>query len=170
MRSLTLWLGLLVIMAVGVCQADPVFRVLLERPGVAAEVGITDDQRGDLADLFEATEKDIITSEAEIKIKRIEIERLARSDRPDMRQIRKLVSESEGARTSAILARIERRIKMKEILTVGQMEKVRTAIRARAREIRSPGRGRWGGAEGRIRGERRDFIHDRPHFPRHRSH
>jgi Spy/CpxP family protein refolding chaperone len=117
----------------------PMFGGLLRHPGFAGEAGLTEEQRAELEDLFVATEKQIISSEAEMKTKQLEIEKLIRSEQPDMRKIRRLVRETEDARSSARLARIERNVRMRQILRPGQLERSREAVRARMSKSKDRG-------------------------------
>lgn len=143
--------------------SGPMCDALLKHPGIADEVGLTDEQRVQLDDLVTATEKQIIDSEADIRIKQVEIDRLVRSDQPDMRQIRKLVNEAGDARSSLRLARIERDVKMRQLLTPDQALRARKAMTARMREWKGhrrptgtggPHMGREGFGGGHMRGGR----------------
>ncbi len=139
----------------------PMFRGMLNHPEFAGKAGLTEEQRAELEDLFVATEKQIISSEAEMKTKQLEIEKLIRSEQPDMRKIRRLVRESEDARSSVRLARIERNVRMRQILRPEQLERSREAVRARMFKSRDRGQRARGGSL-RMERERRDRSM-RPH-------
>jgi Spy/CpxP family protein refolding chaperone len=95
----------------------------VRHPELDGDLEITSAQREDLEALFENTEKEIIESTGRMRIKYLEMERLMRSDDPDMREIRKLVNEIGDARSASMLAGIERNLKMREILGLEQMRK-----------------------------------------------
>ena len=124
----------------GTCLADPTLRAILRDPGMAEVSGITGDQVEEIGNLYESTERVIIDSRATLQIKHLELAGLERSDKPDMTQIRKLVDEMERARSSATVAKIERRIRMRQILTTDQMRKLRDVMRLRGERRRSLGR------------------------------
>jgi Spy/CpxP family protein refolding chaperone len=146
----------------------PMCRGLIRHPELADQVGLTEEQRAELEDLFVATEKQIISSEAEMKTKQLEIEKLIRSEQPDMRQIRKLVRGTEDARSSARLARIERNLRMRQILRPEQIERSRKAIRSRAFKLRDRGQ-RARARDLRTEREHRDGC-KRPHAEGHVPH
>jgi Spy/CpxP family protein refolding chaperone len=125
----------------GVGLASPMCRALLRHGELAEDAGITDEQRVELEDLLGATEKRVIEGEARMRVKRLELQRLLRAEQPDMRAVRKLVDEAADARSSVMLARIERNVKMREILGSEQTERARKAMMMRAREGRSRDRG-----------------------------
>ena len=140
-KVITVFLLVMVVAAVGVSLGAPVCRTLVRHAELGDEVGITPDQREDLEALYADTEEQIIESRAKMKIKRLEMERLMRSDDPDMREIRELVNEIGDARSSEMLARIERDVRTKRILGPDQMK--------RARKTMMRGRG-MGGASKRV--------------------
>jgi Spy/CpxP family protein refolding chaperone len=122
---------------VGTCLANPILRAIHRDPEMAEASGITKDQIKEVGDLFESTERAIIESRAKLQIKRLELGRLERSDQPDMRQIRKLLDEMGDARSSAMIAKIERRIRTRQILTSDQMRKLREVMRPKREGRRS---------------------------------
>ncbi len=180
MRYVVVATALILLVSVGAAFSQPLCGALLKHRGLADEIGITDEQREELEGLFEVTERQMIGSHAEMKIRHLELERLMRSDRPDMRQIRKLVNEVSDARTSAMLARIERGVRTREILTREQLKKAQGAMKDRMRAMRAHrGDGRrgrqhqgfrgqrqgYGGCRGfgEDRGSRRDMMHKGQH-------
>jgi Spy/CpxP family protein refolding chaperone len=120
-----IWITVVLILTVlaGIGVGDPLCGALVRHPELDGDLEITSAQREDLEALYENTEKEIIESTGRMRIKYLEMERLMRSDDPDMREIRKLVNEIGDARSASMLAGIERNLKMKEILGLEQMRK-----------------------------------------------
>ncbi len=104
---------------------------ILHDPEIAKEAGITKEQISEIAEIFAASEKKAIEARAQAQTKWIDIATSMRSDSPDLRQIRKLVTEMEKARSAEILARLERNVKLKGILTPDQFEKVMKSMHRR---------------------------------------
>jgi Spy/CpxP family protein refolding chaperone len=146
-RAVTISILLLLVAAVGVSLGGPLCRTLVKHVGLGDELGITGDQREQLEELYENTEKEIIEARGKMRIKRLEMERLMRSDDPDMREIRRLVNEIGDARSSSMLAGIERNIRMKRILAPEQMDRAGKMMmrmgRGRDHRAAAP-RGEWG--------------------------
>jgi len=114
--------------AVGVSSGGPLCGTLVKHPELDGKLEISADQREQLEKLYEDTEKEIIEAGAELEIKRLEMERLMRSDDPDMREVRKLVGEMGDARSAMMLAGIEREIRTKRILGREQIKRARHAM------------------------------------------
>ena len=146
MRAITISILLVLVAAVGVSLGGPLCKTLVKHVELDDELGITCDQREQLEDLYENTEKEIIEARGKMRIKRLEMERLMRSDDPDMREIRKLVNEIGDARNSSMLAGIERNVRMKRILGPEQMKRAgRVTMRrgkGRSHRVAAP-RGEW---------------------------
>ena len=161
MKSVVTFVVAVLAVSVGQCLCGPLGGCVLRDPEIADRVGLTEEQRQELEDVYEATEKEMIKAHADLRIKRLEIDRLVRSERPDMREIRKLVSEAEKARSSAMLARLERRVKVSQMLSSEQMRKVRRAGRRlegrhMMRDGGPPGRHMMRGGDGRNGHKMRD--------------
>ena len=137
MKFFMISVGLFVLVSVSTACSVPMCESLVEHPELADKVDLTDEQRAEMEGLFVETEQRIISSEAEIKAKQLEIDRLIRSDNPDMRRIRKLVNESGDARSAVRLARIERDVRTRQVLKPEQALKARKAMRAGVREMRA---------------------------------
>ena len=124
-------LTICVILVVGLVSAGlagPLCEALVRHPGLAEELEVTDGQIQRLEELFESTEREIIEAEARIRSTRLGVEREVRSESPDMRRIRKLVNEAQQARSEVELARIQRDVTMREILTGEQLEQARSRM------------------------------------------
>jgi Spy/CpxP family protein refolding chaperone len=162
MKYFMISVALFVLVSVSTVSSGPMCGVLVKHPELADRVGLTEEQRAELEELFVETEQRIISSEAEIKLKQLEIDRHIGSDKPDMRQIRKLVNEAGDARSSVRLAHIERDVRARQVLRPEQAEKASKAMMVRMRESRAE-RGHAGGPGVHMR------HHDRfgPHMRRH---
>lgn len=150
MKFFMISVGLFVLASASTVSSGPMCGSLVKHPEIADNVGLTEEQRAELEDLFVETEQRIISSEAEVKAKQLEIDRLIESDKPDMRQIRKLVNEAGDARSSVRLAHIEREVRTRRVLKPGQAEKARKAVVVRMREARAQRR-HAGGPDAHLR-------------------
>jgi hypothetical protein len=116
MKALWIYLVLVVGVLVGVSMGQPRCEAMVKHPEFDGDNGITAQQREDIENLFASTEKQIIESTSKIQTKQLDMEKLMRSEDPDMRDVRKLVNDIGEARNEVMLARIERNIKMRKIL------------------------------------------------------
>jgi Spy/CpxP family protein refolding chaperone len=110
--------------------------------------GLTAEQRQKMDDIYESTQKEIIEAQGKMRVKQLEMDMVMKSDNPDMRKIRKLVNEIGDARSASVLARIERQVKMREILGPKGMEKTGRMMYGRAhcdgeRFLGPRGHGMW---------------------------
>jgi Spy/CpxP family protein refolding chaperone len=149
MKTIAVSLILILTAMVSVGVGEPVCKALVRHPELDGELDITAEQREALEDLYQTTEKDIIESTGKMRVKRLEMDRLMRSPDPDIREVRKLVNEIGDARSAAVLAGIERNLKMRKILTPEQMQEARRAMTRMARK-----RGQHYGDRGFHRGDR----------------
>ena len=145
MKTIAILLLVVFVGAVGVSSGGPLCGKLVKHPELDGELEISADQREQLEKLYEDTEKEMIEARAELEIKHLEMERLMRSQEPDMREIRKLVGEMGDARSALMLAGIEREVRTKRILGREQMKRARNAMMRMGRGRRvSVGRGEPG--------------------------
>ena len=144
MKTISFLMLMVFVVAVGVSSGGPLCRMLVQHPELDGDLEITADQRVQLEDLYEDTEKDIIEAKADLEIKRMEMERLMRSEDPDMREIRKLVNEIGDARSALMMAGIEREVRTKRILGREQVKRARHAVTRMERGRRAAaGLGDW---------------------------
>jgi Spy/CpxP family protein refolding chaperone len=122
-RTIAVFMVVMLVAGLGVSFGGPLCRMVVSHPELDGDLGITVEQREQLEDLYENTEKEIIEARSKLDIKHLEMERVMRSAEPDMREIRKLVTDIGDARSTSMLARIERDLKVKQILTPDQVEK-----------------------------------------------
>ena len=128
MKAILIGMVMVLLVFVGVGFGDPMCGAIVKHPEYDGDLGITSEQRQDLENLFEKTEKEIIESTGTIRVKQLEMDRLMRSDAPDIRDVRKLVNEIGDARSAVVLAGIERDIKMREILGPERMRAARKMV------------------------------------------
>jgi hypothetical protein len=129
MRTAMIAVILMLCLSAGVSLAGPLCETLVRHPELDAEIGITAEQREEMEKIFETTEKEIIESRSRMQVKRLEMERLMRSEAPDIREIRKLVNEIGDAKSSSMMAGIERKLKMRKVLSRDQMDKAKRLVR-----------------------------------------
>ena len=121
-----------------------------ERPSLAKQLGLTEEQQEKLRTLRTDARKNRIQSQADMRIKRLEMAELMRADEPDRAAIERKLDEVAAARKTQFLARLDHRNAMKEILTPEQFEKMKTLRRnfghnrGRGRRNRLHRRGRPG--------------------------
>jgi Spy/CpxP family protein refolding chaperone len=120
-KAILIGAALVLLVSVGAGFGDPLCGAIVKHPEWDGDLGITSGQRQDLENVFEKTEKEIIESTGTMRVKQLEMDRLMRSDSPDMREMRKLVNEIGDARSAIVLAGIERDLRTREILGPDRM-------------------------------------------------
>ncbi len=113
-----------------------------ERPSLAKQLGLTEGQQEELRTLRTDAQKNRIQSQADMRIKRLEMAELMRADEPDRAAIERKLDEIAAARKTQFLAKLDHRNAMKEILTPEQLEKMKTLRKNSGRNFRrNRGRG-----------------------------
>jgi hypothetical protein len=161
----------LVMMAVlgfaGVATGGPLCRAMLHHPELAEEVGIDESTMDEIGDLYFETQADAIRAGAEARIKRLEIQREMRSDEPDVRVVRKLVGELGDARGKALMARLERGMKMKQLVSPDQLRDFRRLMKENRPMMREGERRRGTGMRRGMRGLGGSGMKNHGDGPRH---
>lgn len=96
------------------------------RPSIREELGLTGAQEEKLQALHRDARKSRIRSRADLQILRLDLSALMRADNPDRGAITSKLEEMAALRTSQVLAGLDQRAAMQEILTPEQWEKMKT--------------------------------------------
>jgi len=116
-------LGLIVLLLFGLINAQP-WGKFLKNPWLVKEIGLTKEQRGRIEEILLESEKKLAEIEPELRIRRMELEMLMGEMNPDENKAKALIEEIGRLQTEFLLIRIQRRIKLKEVLTPEQQEKI----------------------------------------------
>ena len=133
-------------------QGDAPLGRIDQRREMRTRLGLTNEQMKKLRDLRLSSAKTAIPPRATLQIKRLELQQLMLSDKPDRVAIDRKVKEISDARAALMMIHIDRQLAVREILTPEQREKLaemRADLRARRFERQlEPPRG-WRPGPGR---------------------
>ena len=141
------------------------------RPGPAA-LDLTAEQQKQMDELRIANVKEMVAYDAELQVRRIELDALWRAENPSAREIIAKAREISGLREKMQVARINYAFAQYNVLTAEQKEKVKglgPRMFERGRGMRGmgrgmPGRGRMPGMKG-MPGRHGCGAHDAPPPP-----
>jgi Spy/CpxP family protein refolding chaperone len=125
------------------------------RPSIREELGLSAEQEEKLQALHRDARKARIRSRADHQILRLDMAALMRADNPDRGAITAKLEEMAAMRTSQVLAGLDHRAAVQEILTPEQWEKMKTHRRRAGRRSierrmqHNPRRGGPHGMQGR---------------------
>lgn len=134
-----------------------------ERPSIAKQLGLTEEQQEKLRTLRTDARKNRIQSQADMRIKRLEMAEIMRADEPDRAAIERKLDEIAAARKTQFLAGLDHRNAMKAILTPEQLEKMKTLRRNSGHNFRRNRRGPGRGNRFHRKGRPGSGGSDRPH-------
>ena len=86
-------------------------------PGLKEELGLTEEQTQQLRSLAHQNLKQRIRTDAELRIKRLELEELMEADAPDRAQIDKKLAELTSAEAAMTRMHVEHRLAFRSLLT-----------------------------------------------------
>ena len=121
------------------------------------ELKLTSEQKDQLIDLFNQTQKEMIKTRAEMRITMIDLRTEMMKDNPDEKVINNLIDKIGEYTKKLTGIRVSRHLEVKKILTPEQREKLRELIlsrkwrrgpRGRRGFRRGMGQGRFGGGMG----------------------
>ncbi len=112
---------------------------------LASELNLTDVQVATLKDQRTASQKDAIRLRADLEVARVELHELIDAAKPSENQVRQHVEKMGDFRTALMLNRVLGRLKMREVLTEEQFQKLKEmrndAGKRRGKRGRHHGRG-----------------------------
>ena len=100
-------------------------------PGLKEELGLTDEQTQQLRSLAHQNLKQRIRTDAELRIKRLELEELMEADAPDRAQIDKKLAELTSAQAAMTRMHVEHRLAFRSLLTPEQRSKLQQRMHQR---------------------------------------
>ncbi len=127
----------------------------VNRSAAHEELGLTAEQEEKLQALHRDARKARIRSRADLQILRLDLAAMMRADNPDRGAITSKLEEMAALRTSQVLAGLDQRAAVQEILTPEQWEKMKTFRRHRAGRRSMQHRMRRGTHRGGPRGMQR---------------
>jgi len=117
-----------------------------DNPNVASQVGITDDQKKKMDDIFQQHKLQLIDLKAAVEKQETIMEPLIQADQPDEGKILSQIDAIAQARAELEKANARMLFSMRTVLTPDQWKKVRAL--AKARMERGDGMHKWGGRPG----------------------
>ena len=86
------------------------------------EVGITDEKREQLRELWYESAKKNIRLKADLRVARMELEHALKSEKIERRNIEKTIDEIAAIQKELLTSNVEKRISTKEMLTAEQLK------------------------------------------------
>jgi periplasmic protein CpxP/Spy len=114
-----------------------------DNPNVAQQIGITDDQKKKMDDIFQQHKLKLIDLKAAVEKQEAIMEPLVQADQPDEAKILSQIDAIAQARAELEKANARMLLGIRTVLTPDQWKKLRTMVHDRAG--RGDGMGRWGG-------------------------
>ena len=127
-----------------------------DNPNVAQQIGITDDQKKKMDDIFQQHKLQLIDLKAAVEKQETIMEPLIQADQPDEAKILSQIDAIAQARAELEKANARMLLSIRTQLTPDQWKKVRAMA-----QTRMEGRGKWGG----VRGEGRPGSNGAPAGP-----
>lgn len=91
----------------------------------ADELGLSDEQQGKLKTIKFDAEKEAVVKRSEVKLAHIELREIMQTDAPDKGAIKKQVEKIGRLKTDMMLAKVDKRFAVKQILTDEQQAKLK---------------------------------------------
>ena len=107
---------------------------LVRHEGVAKDLGVTEEQLGQLREMAYQGEVQQIKGRAELEIARMELHRLLDSAKPTQEAADKAIEKISALETQLQKARVGEMLKVREILGEEKFGKIRDAMKDRMRE------------------------------------
>ena len=114
-----------------------------DNPDVAQQVGITDDQKKKMDDIFQQNKLKLIDLKAAVEKQEAIMEPLIQADQPDEAKILSQIDAIAQARAELEKANARMLLGIRTTLTPDQWKKVRAMV-----QTRMESRGKWGGPRG----------------------
>lgn len=112
---------------------------LLDNPEKMKELGITEEQAGQLQASFYELEKKMVTLQGDAEVAQIELRRLMDADTPDKAAVLAAVDKAGAARTAIQKAMVEQRLAVRDILGEETARKIKRLVGERMRQARGGG-------------------------------
>lgn len=109
---------------------------------LSEDLNLSDEQKAQIRQIMLDTRKKNITTEAQHKLARLELQELMRAETPDVKKIDAKISEVSKLHETMMRARIDARLAMQKLLTPEQRKKMQEL---RPFEHFMRGRGHFGG-------------------------
>jgi Spy/CpxP family protein refolding chaperone len=94
------------------------------RRDIKAELGLTEVQQADIRKAMEAAQRDRLRKSTDLKIARLDIRSLLRSEKVDEKAIAVKVAEAQTAQGALLKLRVDSALALKRILTPEQQKKL----------------------------------------------
>ncbi len=117
----------------GQLPAEQLLR-LLELPAVQKALVLTDEQREKIRDISHIVCIDVIRQQAELRIQRLELQRMMQEDAPHRPAIDKKVQEVAQAQGALMHTRVNALLNLRDVLTKEQRDKVRESVAKRVQQ------------------------------------
>jgi len=114
-----------------------------DNPNMAQQVGITDDQKKKMDDIFQQNKLKLIDLKASLEKQEAIMQPLIEADQPDEAKILSQIDAIAQARAELEKANARMLLGIRTVLTPDQWKKVRTMAQTRMED-----RGKWGGPRG----------------------
>jgi Spy/CpxP family protein refolding chaperone len=121
-----------------------------DNPNVAQQVGITDDQKKKMDDIYQQHKLQLIDLKAAVEKQETIMDPLIQADQPDETKILSQIDAIAQARAELEKANARMLFGIRTVLTPDQWKKLRTM--AKTRMDRGDGMRKWGGPRGEGRG------------------
>jgi len=115
------------------------FAMLLRNPAVRERLGVTAEQVNKIQGQASAWARTRIRNQADLRVKRMELEELLRAEKPDRALIDRKLREIQEVELAASKAAIEHRLAMREMLTPEQRQKLEEMRREFWQQRMAPG-------------------------------
>lgn len=117
----------------GQWRAEQILRTM-ELPAVQKSLVLTDEQREKIGDISHIVRIDVIRQQAELRVQRLELQRMMQGDAPDRPAIDEKVQEVARALAALMHTRVSALLNLREILTKEQIDKMRESAARRIQE------------------------------------
>jgi periplasmic protein CpxP/Spy len=114
-----------------------------DNPEVAERIGLTDDQKKKMDDVFQQARLKLIDLDAALKKEEVSMEPLVNSDQPDEAKLLAQIDRVAQARAELEKANARMLLGIRRVLTVDQWKKLQEMHRGRFRDRGAPSPG-WG--------------------------
>ena len=117
----------------GQLPAEQLLR-LLELPAIQKALVLTDEQIKKIEDISLIVRIDVIRQQAELRVQRLELERMMQADAPDRAAIDNKVQEAAQAQAALMHARVNALLNLRAVLTKEQRDKIRESVARRIQQ------------------------------------
>jgi len=97
--------------------------------GMADKLGLSEDQRDELNDMFTSHRKSMIRKNADLEIAKVELQKLLSQDKPDMNAVKEKIRDIANLEAEMKFSRIQVWMDAKDVLTQAQQKELKELMR-----------------------------------------